>query len=64
LKIPTLVSLLSFAAAINIFYAVYALTQDQILNTLVFTVTFLVLIYAVAILDADYTDQTAGTIPR
>ncbi len=57
MKISTLTSVLSIMAAINIFYAVFTLTQDQILNSLVFMVTFLVIIYSVAILDSEL-DQT------
>lgn len=53
MKVSTLTSILSMVAAVNIFYAVYTLTQDQLLNTLVFMVTFLVIMYTVAILDSE-----------
>lgn len=53
MKISMLTSVLSIIAAVNIFYAVFALTQDQVLNSLVFMVTFLVITYTVAILDSE-----------
>ena len=62
MKISMLTSVLSIMAAVNIFYAVFTLTQDQILNSVVFMVTFLVIMYSVAVLDSEQVqpDETAS----
>ena len=44
-------SFLAVIGAINIFYAMYGLTQRDWVNILIPTVTFLMLIYSAAILD-------------
>ena len=44
-------SFLAVIGGINIFYAMYGLTQRDWVNILIPTVTFLVLIYSAAILD-------------
>ena len=44
-------SFLAVIGAINIFYAMYGLTQRDWVNILIPTVTFLVLLYSAAILD-------------
>ncbi len=63
MKISTLASVLSIMAAVNIFYAIFMLTQDQFLNSVVFMVTFLVIMYSVAILDSelDHTEKIASS---
>ena len=42
----------SIFGAVNIFYAMYGLIQLDLIRTLVSTVTYLVLIYSSAIIDA------------
>ena len=64
MKISTLTSVLSIMAAINIFYAVFTLTQDQILNSVVFMVTFLVIMYSVAVLDSEPVQPDEGASPE
>ena len=51
MELSRLSSILSIFAAINIFYALYGITQKDFINTLIPILTFLILIYSAAILD-------------
>ena len=43
--------------AVNIFYAMYGLTQRDWVNTLIPLVTYFILMYSAAILDSEAEDQ-------
>lgn len=51
MELSRLSSILSIFATINIFYALYGITQKDFINTLIPILTFLILIYSAAILD-------------
>lgn len=51
MKLNQITSMLTMFAGVNIFYALFTMTQRQILNTIVFLSTFLCLIYTAAILE-------------
>lgn len=51
MDLSRLASIMFMAGAVNIFYAMYGLTQADWVNTLIPTVTFLILVYSAAIVD-------------
>jgi len=51
LELSRLSSILALLAAVNIFYAFYGLMKKDWVNLLIPIVTYLIIIYAVAIID-------------
>ncbi len=51
LELSRLSSFMAIFGAVNIFYAIYGLTQHDWVNTLLPLVTYLVLMYSAAIVD-------------
>ena len=51
MELSRLSAILSMIGGVNIFYAMYGLTQADWVNTLIPTVTYLILIYSSAIVD-------------
>jgi len=51
LELSRLSSFMAIFGAVNIFYAIYGLTQQDWVNTLLPLATYLVLIYSAAIVD-------------
>jgi hypothetical protein len=51
MELSRLSSLLAFVGAINIFYALFSYTQGQWIDTLIPTVTFLLVIFSAARVD-------------
>ena len=51
MKLSRLSSIMAIFGAVNIFYAIYSLTQGDVVGTIVPTFTFLILMYSAAILD-------------
>jgi hypothetical protein len=45
MKINTITSILAVFASMNIFYSIYAMTQGEIFNTIIFLINYLWLIY-------------------
>lgn len=52
LELSRLSSILALLAAVNIFYAFYGLMKKDWVNLLIPIVTYLIIIYAVAIIDS------------
>ena len=52
MELSRLSSILAMFGAVNIFYAIYGITQRNWVNTLIPLVTYLILMYSAAILDA------------
>jgi hypothetical protein len=61
MKLSYLSSILAIVAGINIFYALFSMTQKQIFNTLMFILSFLTLIYAAAILEKRIDEEIQTT---
>jgi hypothetical protein len=52
MELSRLSSILAMFGAVNIFYAMYRIIQRNLFNTLIPMVTYLILLYSAAILDA------------
>ncbi len=52
MELSRLSSLLAIIGALNIFYGIYGLTQMNWVNTLIPTVTYLIIMYSAAIVDS------------
>jgi len=52
MELSRLSSILAIFGAVNIFYAMHGLTQRNWVNTLIPMVTYLILMYSAAIIDA------------
>jgi len=52
MELSRLSSLLAIVGALNIFYGLYSLTQMNWVNTLIPTVTYLIIMYSCAIVDS------------
>jgi hypothetical protein len=52
MELSRLSSILAMFGAVNIFYAMYGITQRNWVNTLIPLVTYLILMYSAAIIDA------------
>lgn len=52
MELSRLSSLLAIVGALNIFYGMYSFTQMNWVNTLIPTVTYLIIMYACAIVDS------------
>ena len=52
MELSRLSSLLAIIGAINIFYAMYGLIQVDVVKMMISTATYLILMYAAAIIDA------------
>ena len=57
MEFSRLSSILAMIGAVNIFYAMYGLTQRDWVNTLIPIVTYFILIYSAAILDSESENQ-------
>jgi len=51
MELSRLSSIMFMVGAVNIFYAMYGLTQTDWVNTLIPTVTYLIIVYSAAIVD-------------
>jgi len=58
MELSRLSSLLAIIGALNIFYGLYSLTQMNWVNTLIPTVTYLIIIYSSAIVDSKSRELT------
>ena len=52
MELKSLVSFMFLIGAVNIFYALFSLTRMDWINTLVPTMTYLILVYSAAIIDS------------
>ena len=52
MELSRLSSIMAIVGAVNIFYAMYGLVQLDVVRTVVSTVTYLVMIYSSAVIDA------------